>query len=383
MSAYFRNIKQAFGSMTEGLKLTLRYLADARKSREPIGVADERYFEADRGIVTLEYPYESLPVPDNARYRLHNEIDDCIVCDKCAKVCPVDCIDIESIKAKESFGETSDGTPKRIHAAKFDIDMSKCCFCGLCTTVCPTECLTMTKVYDFSEFDVQDHVYSFANMSLTEIAQKRKELEEHEAQKAAAKAAATSAKPAAANPAMRPRPKPAGAKPALKPKSADDQQAEGKKPVVKPKLAKPKVPGTSESGDATSDAKKPVMKPKTGKPVMKPKIQGKPTEGEAKAATNKPVVKPKMGKPVIKPKVQAKEEESSASPKKPVVKPKMKPVIKPKPTEAKDEEKAASKKPVIKPKIQAKKDDTGDAEKSKYRPRPVIRKKPKDDNGDQ
>ena len=90
------------------------------------------------------------PIPDVGRYRLHNEIDDCIVCDKCAKICPVDCIDIEPIKATEEIGKTSDGTPKRIYAAKFDIDMGKCCFCGLCTTVCPTECLTMTKVYDFS-----------------------------------------------------------------------------------------------------------------------------------------------------------------------------------------------------------------------------------------
>ena len=165
------------------MKLTLGYLKDAPKSREPIGIEDEAYFEADRGTFTLQYPHESFPVPDNGRYRLHNEIDDCIVCDKCAKVCPVDCIEIDAIKATEVYGHTSDGTPKRIHAAKFDIDMGKCCFCGLCTTVCPTECLTMTKVYDFSEFDVRDHKYSFGEMSLVEIAEKRKEAEEADKKK--------------------------------------------------------------------------------------------------------------------------------------------------------------------------------------------------------
>ncbi|RED91892.1 4Fe-4S binding protein [Marinoscillum furvescens] len=387
MSAYFQNIKQAFSSMTEGLKLTFRYLADARKSRTPIGVADETYFEQDKGIVTLEYPYESLPVPDNARYRLHNEIDDCIVCDKCAKVCPVDCIDIDAIRAPESFGETSDGTPKRIHAAKFDIDMSKCCFCGLCTTVCPTECLTMTKVYDFSEFDVEDHVYSFANMSLTEIAQKRQELEAYEAEKAAKKAAATAAKPAA-KPAVRPKPvggKPA-VKPALKPKPAGSASAGDTKPAMKPKPAKPKISGKS-GGDAASTPK--PAKPKMAKPVMKPKVQDKESDDAEKPKAKKPVVKPKMAKPVMKPKVQASSEEVPKKPsaKKPVVKPRVKPVVKPKAEEEKSAaDKPKPKKPVIKPKIQAKKSAEGSEEdkpKPKYKPRPVIRKKPKDDHGDQ
>ena len=133
--------------------------------------------------MTLSYPHESLPIPDNGRYKLHNEIDDCIVCDKCAKVCPVDCIEIDPIRAVGEIGKTSDGTSKRIYAAKFDIDMAKCCFCGLCTTVCPTECLTMTKSFDFSEYDVDDHTYSFATMTPLEILTKRKELEEFEAAK--------------------------------------------------------------------------------------------------------------------------------------------------------------------------------------------------------
>jgi formate hydrogenlyase subunit 6/NADH:ubiquinone oxidoreductase subunit I len=131
-------------------------------------------------IHTFHYPYQ-IPV----RYKLHNEIDDCIVCDKCAKICPVDCITIEPIKATEEIGRTSDGTPKRIYAAKFDIDMGKCCFCGLCTTVCPTESLTMTKTYDFSVFDIREHNYAFAEMSAEQITEKKKILEEQQKVKAA------------------------------------------------------------------------------------------------------------------------------------------------------------------------------------------------------
>ncbi|MFY0605138.1 MAG: 4Fe-4S binding protein [Cyclobacteriaceae bacterium] len=276
MKGYFNHMKVAISSMSQGLKLTFRYLFEARNSRKPIGIADESYFEVDSGIVTLQYPHETFPVPETGRYQLHNEIDDCIVCDKCAKVCPVDCIDIEAIKAPEVFGETSDGTPKRIHAAKFDIDMSKCCFCGLCTTVCPTECLTMTDEYDFSEFDVKDHIFSFAEMSLSDIAQKRKDLEEHEAKKALMKEAA--AKEKAALPKV-------GTKPAMKPKVA------GAKPTMKPKVA----------------GAKPSMKPNMGatKPAMKPKVEGEEQVVNPKIAP-KPVIKPK---PVMKPKIVAKDDD--------------------------------------------------------------------------
>lgn len=242
MRTYFKNIRQAVTSMAEGLRLTFRYLAEARMSRKPVGIAGEDYFKADKGIVTLQYPYESFPVPDNGRYRLHNEIDDCIVCDKCAKICPVDCIEIDPIRAPESFGVTSDGTPKRIHAAKFDIDMAKCCFCGLCTTVCPTECLTMTKVYDFSEFEVADHTYSFAEMSLADIAQKRKELEVYEAGKLKAKEETVSSEGKTEKPAAKPMMKP---KPLLKPTTGEEIPKQ--KPVFRPK---PMIKRKPKDGDA-------------------------------------------------------------------------------------------------------------------------------------
>lgn len=169
---YWNSVRNAFSSIWTGMRITFRHMLSARHNQSKDGVSADNYFARSEGLMSVQYPHESLPVPDNGRYRLHNEIDDCIVCDKCAKVCPVDCIEIEAVKDTEVYGYTSDGTPKRIHAARFDIDMGKCCFCGLCTTVCPTECLTMTKAYDFSEYDVVDHVYSFADMRREEIEKK-------------------------------------------------------------------------------------------------------------------------------------------------------------------------------------------------------------------
>ncbi|MEJ2003551.1 MAG: 4Fe-4S dicluster domain-containing protein [Cyclobacteriaceae bacterium] len=229
---YWRDIGNAFSTLWKGLQLTLRHILQARQTHTKTAISDDRYFEVKDGLMTVQYPHESIPVPDNGRYRLHNEIDDCIVCDKCAKVCPVDCIEIESIRAVEEFGKTSDGTSKRIYAARFDIDMGKCCFCGLCTTVCPTECLTMTKTYDFSEYDVDDHIYSFANMTPLEILEKKQELEKHQQ----AKTDKETAKPE--------KPKPAKpAKPMMKPKvkpASETDDPKKPRPKIRPKPIIPK-----------------------------------------------------------------------------------------------------------------------------------------------
>ncbi|TXK48627.1 4Fe-4S dicluster domain-containing protein [Pontibacter qinzhouensis] len=181
-------------SLVSGARLTLHHFLHADKRRKPVYISDESYFEQKEGLVTLTYPYEALPVPDKGRYRLHNEIDDCIVCDLCAKVCPVNCITIESVKATEDIGVTSDGTKKRLYAPTFDIDMAKCCYCGLCTTVCPTDCLTMTPVYDFPEVDIKNMVYHFTDLSPEQAQEKKQLLEKQQEEMAAAKAAALAAR---------------------------------------------------------------------------------------------------------------------------------------------------------------------------------------------
>ena len=132
----------------------------------------------------MQYPKQELPVPEvghlpvgSGNGRLHR------VRNLCAKVCPVDCIDIEQIKATELIGLTSDGSPKRIYAAKFDIDMAKCMYCGLCTIVCPTECIIMTNQYDKSVFELKDLTYEFSDMTPEEAAEKRELIEKQNAER--------------------------------------------------------------------------------------------------------------------------------------------------------------------------------------------------------
>ena len=183
----FRKTWTAFRTAIKGLSLTLKHLLSASKARAELDIKKDDYFVKQEGRTTIQYPKQSIPIPEVARYQLDVEIDDCIVCDLCAKACPVDCIEIEAIKATEAIGKTSDGSVKRLYAAKFDIDMAKCMYCGLCTVVCPTECITMTNQYDRSFPALSDLVYQFSEMSEAEIEEKREELNRFQAEKEAAK----------------------------------------------------------------------------------------------------------------------------------------------------------------------------------------------------
>lgn len=180
-----------FTTAWKGLSLTVKHLFANNSARKITTVSDSNYFkQLEKGTNTIQYPKQQLPVPEIGRYQLDVEMDDCIVCDLCAKVCPVDCIDIEAIKATEAIGQTSDGTTKRLYAAKFDIDMAKCMYCGLCTIVCPTECIVMTNQYDKTVFELSDLVYEFSDMTLEVAAEKRALFDKQQAEKQAAKLAA-------------------------------------------------------------------------------------------------------------------------------------------------------------------------------------------------
>ncbi|MFY0686738.1 MAG: 4Fe-4S dicluster domain-containing protein [Cyclobacteriaceae bacterium] len=304
MSGYFKNIGNSVQTLSNGLKLTMQHLWEAKSQREPLGVENDDYFKQDTGLFTVQYPYEELPVPDNGRYKLHNEIEDCIVCDKCAKICPVNCIDIEPVRATEEFGKTSDGTSKRIYAAKFDIDMSKCCFCGLCTTVCPTECLTMTKEFDFSTDNIADHTFQFGNMTEDLIEEKKKEFELFQAKKEEKIAKQSSVKAAG-----------------VKPKIAQPSASGGPKPMFRPKVKSVPKPNQEADPENKVEKPKPKFRPKV-KPAVKPVASA-----DQKSEEGKPKFRPKI-KPVMKPKEDKKGES------KPIYKPS--PIVKKKPPEGND-----------------------------------------------
>ena len=180
MKQYFINVWTGVVTVLIGMKVTFKHL----------------FVPA----VTIQYPDVRPDLPERERNRLYVNMDDCIGCDQCARACPVDCIQIETVKSlpAEDLGKTSNGKKKALWVTKFDIDIAKCCFCQLCVFPCPTECIYMTDVYEFSEYDRNKLVYDFVTLTPQEIEEKKDNFAKMEAEKAAQKAAAAAEKAAAA-----------------------------------------------------------------------------------------------------------------------------------------------------------------------------------------
>lgn len=181
MKQYLKNIWSALYTIYVGMTVTFKHLFVPS--------------------VTIQYPDVKLQLPERERNRLYVNMDDCIGCDQCARACPVDCIEIETVKSMpdEDLGKTSNGKRKALWVTQFNIDFAKCCYCQLCVFPCPTECIYMTDVYEFSEYDRNNLKYDFATLTQEERAEKKSNYERFEAEKAAekAKAAAEKAKAAA------------------------------------------------------------------------------------------------------------------------------------------------------------------------------------------
>jgi NADH-quinone oxidoreductase chain I len=177
MKQYFKNTWDGLFTVFVGMKITFKHLFTP--------------------AVTIQYPDIKVKLPERVRNRLYVNIDDCIGCDQCARACPVECIEIETVKsiAGEDLGTTSNGKKKALWVTKFDIDIAKCCYCQLCVFPCPTECIYMTDVYEFSEFERANLVYKFGALNETEAAEKKSNYEKFQAEKEALKAAAVKPKP--------------------------------------------------------------------------------------------------------------------------------------------------------------------------------------------
>lgn len=180
MRQYLKNTWLGIWTVLVGMKITFKHLF--------------------KPAVTIQYPDVKVPMADRVRNRLYVNMDDCIGCDQCSRACPVNCIEIETVKGipTDNIGVTSNGKKKALWVTKFDIDFAKCCYCQLCVFPCPTDCIYMTDVYEFSEFERENLNYSFANMSQEDIAVKKENWEKFQIEKEAKKAAAAKAKAEAA-----------------------------------------------------------------------------------------------------------------------------------------------------------------------------------------
>jgi NADH-quinone oxidoreductase subunit I len=110
----------------------------------------------------------------------------------CQRNCPVNCIEIETIKVSKDDPEylKPNGEKRALWVSKFNIDFAKCMFCNLCTEECPTNAIYMTKEFEYSAYDRKNLYYKFSVMTPAQIESKKRIIEEEKAKKAAAAKAA-------------------------------------------------------------------------------------------------------------------------------------------------------------------------------------------------
>jgi NADH-quinone oxidoreductase subunit I len=163
--------------LVKGLGVTLKhfldtYLEDIR------WLGKKRYFHPDsvvkrqgtdtRGIFTVQYPEEKLPVPEEFRYipfLIYEESEDgsqqdrCTSCGICAKVCPPQCIWIQ----RTSDPDTGRPIPE---PKDFFIDIDICMNCGLCAEFCPFDAIKMDHDYELATYDrFTNHIYDKDKLS--------------------------------------------------------------------------------------------------------------------------------------------------------------------------------------------------------------------------
>jgi NADH-quinone oxidoreductase subunit I len=132
-----------------------------KRYRTPEGIA-RRSSSQTRGVFTVQYPEEKLPVPEEFRFipfLLYEagpngeKVERCTSCGICAKVCPPQCIWI--------VRTTDPKTGKPIPApAEFSIDVDICMNCGFCAEYCPFDAIKMDHDYELAIYDRGGNIYN-------------------------------------------------------------------------------------------------------------------------------------------------------------------------------------------------------------------------------
>lgn len=158
-----------------GLGVTLKhfietYIEDFRKGKKRYFTAqgiEQRRSSKARGIFTVQYPEEKLPVPEEFRYipfLVYDEVDGqqklrCTACGICAKVCPPQCIWI----VRSTDPETGRPVPA---PSEYYIDVDICMNCGFCAEYCPFDAIKMDHDYEIASYDRhRAHIFDLPKLS--------------------------------------------------------------------------------------------------------------------------------------------------------------------------------------------------------------------------
>lgn len=147
----------------KGLGITLKrfintYIDDlkwfGKRYHTDEGIA-HRSSKNGKGIFTVQYPEEKIPVPEEFRFvpllvfdfdQNGDKVFRCTSCGICSRVCPPQCIWI--VRTVEPTTNRPIPDP-----AEFYIDADICMNCGLCAEYCPFDAIKMDHDYALASFN--------------------------------------------------------------------------------------------------------------------------------------------------------------------------------------------------------------------------------------
>ena len=135
MKNSLKEIATGFNSLITGMRITLG-----------------QFFKTN---VTVQYPHESLKMPE--RFRGHIELVRdpetgkaiCYACKLCERACPSDCITVEGAKA--------DGAKKK-SVTQYVLDFTKCSLCGSCVEACRDNAIRYSHQYNLASTNKEDYI---------------------------------------------------------------------------------------------------------------------------------------------------------------------------------------------------------------------------------
>ena len=135
MKNSLKEIATGFNSLLTGMRITLG-----------------QFFKPS---VTVQYPHESLKMPEKFRGHIELVRDPetgkalCFACKLCERACPSDCITVDGAKL--------DGAKKK-SVTHYMLDFTKCSLCGSCVEACRDGAIRYSHEYNLASTNKEDYI---------------------------------------------------------------------------------------------------------------------------------------------------------------------------------------------------------------------------------
>ena len=93
--------------------------------------------------LTAMYPEVILELPEEYRGMIKLDLDKCVQCGLCARICPANAIKMYRRENKRNPG----------------INYQRCIFCGFCVDICPVGALELTSVHDSAFYTLDEQIF--------------------------------------------------------------------------------------------------------------------------------------------------------------------------------------------------------------------------------